>query len=415
MRGRPAPILAMVAFIVFVDMLGIGLIVPVTPRFISEVAHVGVGRAAEIGGLLLFIYAGMQFLLAPVIGGLSDQIGRRPVLLTTLALLGLNYALMAAAPTLAWLVAGRVISGIMGASWPAANSCIADCMPPERRGGAYGLIGGAGAAGYVLGPAVGGLVGEYGTRLPFVIAAALALSGAAAGLFLLAETLPPERRRRFDPRRANPLGSVLRVARTPFVLGCLLVIFFMQLSAQAQLSIWAFWGQLRFGWGPLSIGLTVTLFGVLLGLTQAVLTGRLIRRFGAPNTARWSLPFGLPSYLMLAFAPTAAVAVAAIVIGCATGVAFPALQGLMTARVGEDAQGELQGAVASTVSLAAIIGPVIMTQIFAQFADDRGLYFPGAPYLVSFVLLGCGVAILRHNMARIGPAGVPMATVAVPS
>lgn len=410
MRGKPAPILATVAFIVFVDMLGIGLILPVMPRLIGEVAGVAVDRAAEIGGLLLFAYAGMQFLFAPVIGGLSDRFGRRPVLLTTLALLGFDYALMALAPTLAWLVVGRTVSGVMGASWSAANSCIADCVAPGKRGGAFGLLGGAGAAGYVLGPAVGGLAGEHGTRLPFMIAAALALGGALAGLFLLRETLPPERRRRFELRRANPLGSMLRMARAPFVLGCLLTAFFMQLSAQAQLSIWAYWGELRFGWGPLAIGLTVTLFGVTLGLAQAVLTGRAIRRFGAPDTARWSLLFGLPCYLMLAFAPSPAVAIAAIVIGCVTGMTFPALQGLMTAHVDEDAQGELQGAIASTISLTAIIGPVMMTQIFAHFADGRGPYFPGAPFLVSFALLGCGIVILWRTLARAGPRGAIPAT-----
>ncbi|KPQ21006.1 MAG: Arabinose efflux permease, partial (plasmid) [Porphyrobacter sp. HL-46] len=174
MRGKSSHILAAVAFIVFVDMLGIGLILPVMPRLIGEIAQTSLDRSAEIGGLLTFAYAGMQFLCAPFIGGLSDRFGRRPVLLTTLFLLAVDYAVMAWAPTLAWLVAGRLISGIMGASWAAANSCIADCIPAERRGAAFGMLGGAGAAGFVLGPALGGIAGEIGTRAPFIIAASLA-------------------------------------------------------------------------------------------------------------------------------------------------------------------------------------------------------------------------------------------------
>lgn len=397
-------ILTLVAFIVFVDMLGIGLILPVMPGLIGEVAGASVERAAEIGGLLLFAYAAMQFLFAPVIGGLSDRFGRRPVLLLTLMLLGIDYVIMALAPSLFWLFAGRMISGIMGATWAAANSCVADCVEEEGRGAAFGLLGGAGAAGFVLGPALGGIAGEFSTRLPFMIAAGLALAGAAAGWFKLTETLPPERRRKFELRRANPLGSILQMARTPFVLGCLMTIFFMQLSSQAQLSIWAYWGELAYGWTPLTSGLTVALYGVLLGLAQAVLTGKAIARFGAAQTARWSLLLGIPSYLLLAFAPSTPIVVVAIVVGCLTGMTFPAMQGLMTARISEDAQGELQGSIASTISLTSIIGPIIMTQIFGAFSDRQGLYFPGAPYILSILLLGVAILLLWRNLRGVDAA-----------
>ena len=396
--------MATVAFIVFVDMLGIGLILPVMPRLIGEVAHTSIDRAAEIGGFLLFAYAGMQFLFAPIIGGLSDRFGRRPVLLTTLFLLAIDYTIMAIAPTLGWLVAGRMLSGIMGASWAASNSCVADCVSPEERGAAFGLLGGAGAAGFVLGPAVGGLTGDWGTRVPFLLAAGLAFAGTLVGLFLLRETLPAERRRTFELKRANPLGSILQMAKTPFVLACLVVAFFMQLSAQAQLSIWAYWGEQQFGWTPTMSGLTVSLYGIMLGFAQAVLTGRSIARFGAAATAKYSLLFGLPSYLLLAFATSTPTVIAAILIGTITGMTFPALQSMMTARVSEDAQGELQGAIASTVSLTSIIGPIVMTQIFGHFADRQGLFFPGAPYLLSIVLLSVAVIILWRTLANQGSA-----------
>ncbi|WP_296722728.1 MFS transporter [Erythrobacter sp.] len=394
MRQLNAPILASVAFIVFVDMIGLGLIIPVMPRLISELADTSIYRSAEIGGLLMFSYAGMQFLFAPAIGGLSDRFGRRPVLLTTLFLLAADYAVMALAPTLVWLVAGRMMSGIMGASWAAANSCVADCVTPEKRGRAFGLLAGAGAAGFVLGPAIGGLAGEFGTRAPFIIAASLALIGVGVGLVFLKETLPLERRRSFNLVRANPVGSIIQMSKKPFVLSCLFVIFLMQLSSQAQISIWAYWGELQFGWTPSTTGYTASLYGVVLGFCQAVLTGRSVHRFGAANTARFALLFGIPSYLILAFADSTASVILAIFIGALAGMTLPALQSLMSSSVDEDAQGELQGAIASMLSLTAIIGPVVMTQTFSFFSDDKGVYFPGAPFIISLASLLAAISLL---------------------
>ena len=398
-QQRPAA-LTLIAFIVFIDMAGIGLIMPVMPSLITGLAAVSVGRAAEIGGFLLFAYAAMQFLFAPVIGGLSDRFGRRPVLLVTLAALGIDYALMAWAPTLAWLFVGRMISGIMGATWVAANSSVADSVPPEQRGAVFGLLGGAGASGFVLGPIIGGLLGQFGDRIPFWIASALALIGTGIGWFILAETLPAEKRRAFSLARANPLGSLTQMAKRPLVLGLLLAIFFMQLSAQATNATWSFYGTLKFGWSPLTTGLTIAFYGVLLATMQGLLVGRAIARFGAVQTAWISLMFGIPSYLIIAFAPSTAVIIVGIVCGAMTGLCFPAMQSLMTARIDEDAQGELQGAIGSTVSLTAVIGPIVMTSVFGAWADSQGLYFPGAPFIVSAVLIGIAVIILRTTLRR---------------
>lgn len=393
-------ILGLVAFIVFIDMMGIGLMMPVMPSLIMGIADVGIDRAAEIGGLLFFAYAIMQFLFAPIIGGLSDRFGRRPVLLVTLTALGLDYALMAWAPTLWWLVVGRIISGIMGATWAAANSCVADTVEPERRGAVFGLLGGAGASGFVLGPAIGGLIGSYDDRLPFVIASVLSLGGAAVGWFILRETLPADKRRPFTLARANPFGTMLQMMKTPLVMGCLLTVFFMQLSAQANFSVWGYYGALQFSWGPLAIGLTIALYGMTMAIVQGLFVGKAITRFGAINTARYSLFFGLPSYLILAFAQSTWHAVAAILIGAASALAFPAMQQLMTKKVGEDAQGELQGAIGSTISLTSIIGPVPMTSIFGAFADDQGVYLPGAPFLLSLLLLAVAIIILWKTLSR---------------
>ena len=392
--------LLVLASIVFIDMAGIGLIVPVMPSLIQSLTGQGLDQAATWGGWLLFTYALMQFLFAPVIGGLSDRFGRRPVLLGTLALLGVDYALMAIAPTIGWLFAGRLISGVMGASYAAANSCIADSIPAERRGAAFGLLGGAGAAGFVLGPAIGGLIGQYGDRLPFVAAALLCAAGAIFGWWRFEETLDPARRRRFDPFRSNPLGTIAHMRRIPLVFGCLCAIFLMQLASQSQLSVWAYYGAAKFQWSPAVTGMTIALFGILLVLTQGVLSGKAITRFGPVRTATISLAFAVPSFLTLAFAPSTSVAILGMVIGCVPGMCFPAMQQLMSPRVPEDAQGELQGAIASTISLTAIIGPPLMTGVFAAHADRQGAFFPGAPFVLAAGLMVGAVAVLAITLAR---------------
>ncbi len=394
------PALGLIAMIVFIDMAGMGLIMPVMPSLVMGLSGEGVDRAAEIGGLLLFAYAVMQFLFAPIIGGLSDRYGRRPVLLTTLAALGVDYVLMAWAPTLAWLFVGRLISGVMGATWAAANSCIADTVTPEQRGAAFGVMGGAGAAGFVLGPAIGGLLGQLGDRVPFVAAAILALTGAVLGFFILNETLPLEKRRAFSIARANPFGTLFQMAKLPLVIGCLIAIFFMQLSAQAQLSIWGYYGVLKFGWTPMTIGLTVAFYGILMAMAQGLFVGKTIERFGASRTAALSLVFGIPSYFILAFAGSTGMMVLGMIVGAVTGLTFPALQSLMTRKVSEDAQGELQGAIASVISITSVIGPVVMTSVFGAFADKQGSYFPGAPFILSAALLTVSALILARTLRR---------------
>jgi MFS transporter, DHA1 family, tetracycline resistance protein len=390
----------LIAFIVFLDMAGVGLIIPVLPSLVAQLSHSGIDHAATIGGEILFAYAFMQFLCAPIIGGLSDRFGRRPVLLVTLAAMGVDYAVMAWAPTLVWLFAGRMISGMMGATWAAANSCIADTFPATERGSKFGLIGGAGAFGFVMGPALGGVLGEFGLRLPFIAASIMALSGAAIGFFIFKETLPPERRRAFSVRRANPFGTILQMAKIPLVIGLLAVIFLMQLAGQSQMATWAYFLIARFNWSPLQIGLSVALFGMLLAVSQGLVTGKAIARFGPRRAAFVSMMFGLPSYLILTFASSGWMVYFGIVIGTMSGVTFPAIQSMMSHSISEDAQGELQGAVASTMSLTAIVGPVVMTRIFSHFADARGTYFPGAPFLLAAALLSLAVGLYAAVTSR---------------
>ncbi|MGB3470233.1 MAG: TCR/Tet family MFS transporter [Erythrobacter sp.] len=402
-RGQapsPTSTLTLVAFIVFIDMVGIGLIVPVLPDLLEEVTGKGLAESAQIGGWLLFAYALMQFLFAPVIGGLSDRFGRRPVLLITLFALGIDYAIMAWAPTLFWLFLGRIIAGIMGASWAAANSCIADLATPEERGKFFGIMGGAGASGFVIGPAIGGVLGEMGVRLPFVASAVLALVGAVIGYFYLRETLPPERRRAFTLARANPLGTLIQMGRNPIVLGFIVVIFFMQLAGQAQMSVWSYHTQLVFDWSLEEIGYSVALFGLIVAFVQGGLTGKVIAKTGPRKTALLGFLLASPAFFLFAFAQSSWFMIVGIIFGSFGGLTFPALQQMMSERVAEDAQGELQGAIASAMSITSIIGPVIMTSVFSTFADDEGVYFPGAPYLLAAMLSLTGIAIAIWNIMR---------------
>ena len=253
-QSTPDKTLFFVAFIIFIDMMGIGLIVPGMPALLESMTGASEDQTAVIGGWLLFSYAIMQFLFAPVIGGLSDLYGRRPVLLTTLLLLGVDYIIMAMAPNLWWLFAGRLISGVMGASWAAANSCVADVASPEDRGKLFGILGGAGAAGFVIGPAIGGVLSDYSVRAPFVASAVLAIAGAIIGFFVLRETLPVERRRAFTMKRANPLGTIIQMAKTPIVLGFLGVIFLLQMAAQSTMAVWSYYTRLEFNWSEFDIG-----------------------------------------------------------------------------------------------------------------------------------------------------------------
>jgi DHA1 family tetracycline resistance protein-like MFS transporter len=292
----------------------------------------------------------------------------------------------------------------MGASWAAANSCVADVAPPAERGKYFGILGGAGASGFVIGPAVGGILGSYGDRLPFIAAAAICLMGAALGFFILRETLSPDKRRAFTMSRANPFGTTIQMAKTPIVLAFLGIIFLMNLASQSTFSVWAYYNVLAFGWDELEIGLSVALYGMLLAIVQGALTGKSIARFGAKATCVLGFLFAIPAYTLFAFAPGSWAMIIGIVLGSFAGLTFPAMQQLMTERISDDAQGELQGAIASMVSLTSIIGPIVMTGLFGAYADDTGLFFPGAPFLLSVAILLMGLGALQWNLKRLQPA-----------
>ena len=377
--------LAFIFVTVLIDAIGFGIVIPVFPRLIMGLTGENVGGAARISGWLMLMYASIQFVCGPVIGGLSDRFGRRPVLLASLLALGIDYLVMAFAPPFVWLVAARAVAGIAGASFPTAYAYIADISPPEKRGPNFGIIGMAFGFGFILGPALGGLVAQFGDRVPFMVAAALALGNVAYGLFLVPESLKPENRRAFEWRRANPVGALLRLKSAhPRVLVLAAIMLLWTLGYQALYSTWAYYGIERFAWTPGQVGASLAAIGVSGALVQGLLSRRLVPRFGARNIVIAGAISAISAYLIYAFASQGWMMYVGIVAALLQPLVFPSLQGMMSAGVAASEQGELQGAVSSLQSLSSIFGPPLMTGALAWFSGPAApIYFPGAPFVLA--------------------------------
>jgi MFS transporter, DHA1 family, tetracycline resistance protein len=372
-----------------VDALGFGLVVPIVPSLVLRLSGLDASGAAHWVGLLLASFALMQFVCSPVLGALSDRFGRRPVLLLSLAGMGANYLLLAWAPSLAWLFLGRLIAGATAASGAAATAYIADVTPPQQRAGRFGLVGAMFGVGFVLGPALGGWLGSYGLRVPFLAAAGLAACNVLYGWFVLPESLPPERRRRIDWRRANPLGSLRLVmasrnlGRLAMAWGC---IWF---ALGALQSTFVLANQLRFGWDTRHNGMALA----LAGLGSAVVQGLLVRRIVPALGERWAAIAGAAvavcAYLCLGLAPVGWVVLLGIVLMSVGAVTSPSVQGMVSAAAAADRQGEMQGALASVQGLTAIAAPLLASWVFAVFTGPGApVWLPGAPFLGSALASG---------------------------
>lgn len=394
--------LAFIFVTVLLDVVGFGIIIPVLPTLIMSLARVDLADAARIGGYLMLAYSAMQFVSGPVLGGLSDKYGRRPILLASLAAFGLDYLLTGFAPTLAWLFAGRIIAGITGASFNSAYAYIADVTPPERRTQDFGLLGFAFGVGFIVGPAVGGLLASYGARTPFFVAAGLALVNVAYGFFALPESLAKEDRRAFDWRRANVWGSLVRLrALRPAVLILATATFLWSFAQMSLQSTWNYFTIFRFGWSVKQVGWSLAAVGVSAILAQAVLTRLLVPRFGERRLVPWAAVSAILGYIVYAIATKGWMMYAGIAVATLGGLVYPSLQSLMSAEVGRDSQGELQGAVSSLVSLAAIFGPPVMTQAFAYFSSPAApVQLPGAAFVLA-AMLACGTLLLFGHAMRV--------------
>ncbi|WP_075215364.1 TCR/Tet family MFS transporter [Mongoliimonas terrestris] len=398
--------LVFVYITIALDVIAIAMVIPILPALLMELTGDGVEAAAIDGGWLIFAYSGMQFLFAPVIGNLSDRFGRRPVLLASVATFGLDNLICALAPTLPWLFAGRILAGISGGSYTTAGAVIADVSTPETRARNYGFIGIAFGVGFVFGPAIGGLLGEIGPRVPFFAAAALSLANFVFGWFFLQETLPRARRRAFDIRRANPFGAFRHLMRYPALLALVSVIVIYQLAHDANPAVWTYSTKLRFGWSEADIGLSLAAVGIGMAVVMGGLVGPVVRRFGEARAAQIGCALAAVGFTGFAFAPNGLVMLAFIPFFAFIGLIEPSIRSLAVAEVGPDGQGELQGAIASVKALTMVLSPILMTRLFAAFTGaDAPVHFPGAPFLAAALLLAVGVAVVA---ARVGARDVAL-------
>jgi MFS transporter, DHA1 family, tetracycline resistance protein len=402
MSSRPAGNAAFIfIFIaVLVDSIGFGIILPVLPRLIMQLTGVTVERAAVYGGWLGFVYALMQFFCAPVLGNLSDRFGRRPVILFALFALGVDYLIMGAAPAIGWLFIGRAVAGVAGASFSPAYAYVADISPPQKRAQHFGLLGAAFGGGFILGPAIGGLLGSLGPRAPFFTAGVIALANGTFGLLALPESLPASSRRPFEWRRANPLGTLRQMRRYPTVEWLLGALFLWQLGHQVLPSTWAFYTISKFHWSSADVGYSLAFVGTVMAVAQGVLTRVLIPALGGERrAATFGMAAAVFAYGGYALVTQGWAMYAVSLSTCIFALTYPSMNALASQQIPANAQGELQGAIACLYSLSAIVGPPLMTQIFSYFSRaDAVVHFPGAAFLTAALLTAtCGV-LFTHAM-----------------
>lgn len=398
--GRRAA-LAFIFITIVLDMFALGMIIPVLPHLIEDFLGGDTAGAAKVYGVFGTVWALMQFFAMPVMGALSDRFGRRRVILLSNLGLGLDYVLMALAPNLAWLFVGRVISGITAASVSTGMAYIADVTPPEKRAAAFGRVGIAFGLGFVLGPALGGLLGSVDPRLPFWVAAGLSLANALYGLFILPESLPPGKRREFEWRRANPLGSLKLLRSHPELSGLAFVVFLSNLAHAALPATFVLYGGYRYGWDARDVGLVLASVGVCSAIVQGAVVGPAVRRLGERRVLLTGLACGAIGFFAYGLAPTGLLFLAAVPIVALWGLASPAAQGLMTRHIGPTEQGALQGAAGSVMGIATMIGPWLFASTFAYFIGEGTRWHqPGAAFMLAALLLALGAVVAARITVR---------------
>ena len=393
---------------ILIDIIGFGIIIPVLPQLLQQLMHVtdrtDISAISKPAIFLTLIYGLMQFIFAPILGSLSDRYGRRPVLLFSLLGFGLDYIFLAFAPTIGWLFLGRMISGITGASITTASAYMADISNEKNRAQNFGMIGAAFGLGFIIGPMLGGLLGELGTRIPFLVAAGLALVNALYGYFVLPESLDMEHRRAIDFKKANPISSLLKFKKYPAVLGLIFSLLLIYISAHAVQSNWSFANINKFGWSPKMIGISLAVVGVLVSLVQGLLIRVVNPRLGNEKSVYIGIALYAIGLTLFAFATQGWMMFLFLVPYCLGGISGPALQALISAHVPKNEQGELQGSLTGLQSLTTIFGPSMMIGLTSYFSiknDPSHIYFPGAAFLLGafFMLLSAIIAywVLKHD------------------
>ncbi|RYE02745.1 MAG: MFS transporter [Sphingomonadales bacterium] len=387
---------------VLIDAIGFGIVMPVLPRLIVELSHTSLADAARIGGYMLVAYAVTQFFAGPVLGTLGDSFGRRRVMLFSMLAFSIDYALMAAAPTIGWLFIGRMIAGIAGASFGPANAILADVTPPEKRGATFGLMGAAFGVGFIIGPAIGGPLADFGTRAPFVAAAILAGLNAAWIFFGLPETLAPENRRPFAWRNAHVFAAFKPIFHAGNAKWLLLAAFLWQFAHMVYPSTWAFFGEIALGWNEKAIGLSLAASGVTMALVQTLVMGPTLKRFGEARTVMIGMVAGASVFIGYIFARELWMIGILIVIGALQALVWPSINALLSRMTDPSHQGALQGGMASLNSLALILAPLLLTQALA-FGSERG--FTGGNFLVAAILALASLTIILFKVVpKVGAA-----------
>jgi len=384
-----------------IDVMGWGLIIPVMPELIAQLKNIPVNEASPYGAWLLSAYAVTQFVFAPVIGNLSDKYGRRPVLLSSLLGFGIDYLFLALTPSYGWLFVGRIIAGITGASFTTGTAYIADVSTEENRAKNFGLIGAAFGLGFIIGPALGGLLAVWGIRAPFYAAAGLCLLNTLYGYFVLPESLSKENRRKFHWKRANPIGSLKLLQRYPAIGGLAVAFFLIYLAAQAVQGNWSFFTIYRFNWSEGMVGISLAVVGVLVGGVQAGLTRIVNPKLGDEKSIYLGLLLYTLGLVLFAFATEGWMMFVFLVPYCLGGIAGPSMQSILAGHVPPNEQGELQGTLTSLMSLTAIIGPPIMNNLFKYFTTENApVHFPGAFFLLAALLMLMSIIITRNVLSR---------------
>ncbi len=386
---------------ILVDVIGIGIIIPVVPELIQKLNGGTLSEASEIGGWLMFSFAIMQFICAPILGGLSDRFGRKPILLLSLFGLGLDYLFHAFAPTIFWLMVGRVIAGIFGASFTVASAYMADISTRENKAKNFGLIGAAFGLGFIIGPAIGGVSAQWGIQMPFFIAASLSLLNVLYGFFIVPESLPVEKRRAFQWKRANPVSSLLNLRSYPKISNLVVSFFLIYLAGKAVESVWSFYTMYRFDWDTTHVGYSLAVVGILVTIVQGGLIGKVVKTFGETKTIFIGYVFWVLGQVLFGLATEGWMMYTFIIVYCLGGIAGPTLQGIISNEVPDDAQGELQGALTSLMSITSIIGPVLFTTVFALFSgEDAPFHLPGASFFLGAILAAISMLLAIRGLRK---------------
>ncbi len=393
----------------FVEMLGVGIIIPVMPDLLNEVADLNASEAAPWGGALMAVFAVMQFFMSPVLGNLSDRFGRRPVIMFSLIGYAADFVLMALAPALWILFVARALSGAFAATYATSSAAVADITPPEQKAARFGMLGAAFGLGFIAGPAIGGQLGSMdgflglsSARLPFLGAAVLAAVNAVFVYLMLPETLPEEKRRPFRLARANPVGGLMQMTRYPIAVVLLSSFFVMQLAHSSLPAIWAYFANEQFAWGPREIGYTLAFVGLIYAIFQGGLTGPAIKSLGEMRAITLGLLATALAMVGYSLAQEGWMMFPAIVIGAAGAFIMPAIQSVLSSTLPDDAQCELQGAIAAIMALTMIIGPVVFTTMFRTFThNDAATYWPGAPFMVAAILTAVAAFIVLPTVRQV--------------